>query len=52
MGWYHTGPRLREADLDINDLMGTFCDLPILVICDIQVLTKWGACVRGRDGWV
>lgn len=37
VGWYHTGPRLREADLDISDLMGQFCDVPILVICDIQV---------------
>lgn len=37
LGWYSTGPRLREADLDINDLMSQFCDDPVLVICDIQV---------------
>ncbi len=42
LGWYSTGPRLREADLDINDLMSQFCEDPVLVICDIQV----GVCGR------
>ena len=37
MGWYSTGPRLREADLDITDLMSNYCDMPLLVICEVQV---------------
>ena len=36
MGWYSTGPRLREADLDINDLVSKYCDMPLLVICEVQ----------------
>ena len=37
VGWYSTGPRLREADLDITDLMSNYCDMPLLVICEVQV---------------
>lgn len=37
MGWYSTGPRLREADLDITDLLSNYCDTPLLVICEVQV---------------
>ncbi len=37
MGWYSTGPKLREADLDINELIQQFCDHPVLVICEVQV---------------
>ena len=36
VGWYSTGPRLREADLDINDLVCNYCDNPLLVICEVQ----------------
>ncbi|CAD7705460.1 unnamed protein product [Ostreobium quekettii] len=36
VGWYSTGPRIREADLDINDLISRFCDNPVLVICEVQ----------------
>jgi 26S proteasome regulatory subunit N8 len=36
LGWYSTGPRLREADLDINDLFSRYVDSPILVICEVQ----------------
>lgn len=36
VGWYSTGPKLREADLDINSLLATFCDSPVLVICEVQ----------------
>ena len=39
MGWYSTGPRLREADLQITDLMTEYVDNPILVICEVQVST-------------
>jgi hypothetical protein len=37
IGWYHTGPRLREADLDIHQLLSNYCDNPILVISEVQV---------------
>ncbi len=37
MGWYHTGPRIREADLDITALMGNYCENPLLVICEVEV---------------
>lgn len=36
VGWYSTGPRIREADLDINELISRFCDDPVLVICEVQ----------------
>ena len=36
VGWYSTGPRLREADLDITDLMANYCETPLLVICEVQ----------------
>eukprot|EP01026_Neomeris_dumetosa_P019854 TRINITY_DN1800_c0_g2_i1.p1 TRINITY_DN1800_c0_g2~~TRINITY_DN1800_c0_g2_i1.p1 ORF type:complete len:297 (+),score=44.59 TRINITY_DN1800_c0_g2_i1:58-948(+) len=35
VGWYHTGPRLRESDLDINELMAKFVPNPVLVICEV-----------------
>lgn len=37
VGWYHTGPRLRQSDLDITELMARYCDNPLLVICEVQV---------------
>lgn len=43
VGWYSTGPRLREADLDITDLMSNYCDMPLLVICEVQV-SVWQQC--------
>eukprot|EP00884_Botryococcus_braunii_P014364 jgi/Botrbrau1/22929/Bobra.0030s0007.1 len=36
VGWYHTGPRLRESDLDIQELMTTYCAHPILVVCEVE----------------
>lgn len=36
VGWYSTGPKLKEADLDINQLISTYCDNPVLVICEVQ----------------
>ena len=38
VGWYHTGPRLRQSDLDITDLMASYCETPLLVICEVQVI--------------
>ncbi len=37
MGWYSTGPKIREADLDINALVTKYSDWPpVLVICEVQ----------------
>lgn len=36
IGWYHTGPRLREADIDIHQLIARYCDNPLLIICEVQ----------------
>mmetsp|Transcript_7216 Transcript_7216/g.15753 ORF Transcript_7216/g.15753 Transcript_7216/m.15753 type:complete len:329 (-) Transcript_7216:2715-3701(-) len=36
VGWYSTGPKLKEADLDINALIGQFCEHPVLVICEVE----------------
>jgi hypothetical protein len=40
VGWYSTGPKIRGADLDINDLMSHYCDDPVLVICEVQVYSS------------
>lgn len=38
VGWYSTGPKLKEADLDINSLLSKFTENgePVLVICEVQ----------------
>lgn len=34
VGWYHTGPRLRASDQEINDLMKQIIPRPVMVIVD------------------
>ncbi|DBA86209.1 hypothetical protein WJX77_005872 [Trebouxia sp. C0004] len=36
LGFYSTGPRLREADLDISDLLSSYAESPLLLICEVQ----------------
>lgn len=38
IGWYHTGPRLRESDIDIHKLITQYCEnnTGILVICEVK----------------
>eukprot|EP00879_Flechtneria_rotunda_P004994 GHRR01005270.1.p1 GENE.GHRR01005270.1~~GHRR01005270.1.p1 ORF type:complete len:341 (+),score=129.72 GHRR01005270.1:209-1231(+) len=36
IGWYSTGPRLREADISIQQLMTNYCSNPVLVICEVE----------------
>lgn len=43
MGWYSTGPRLKEADLDIQALLGGYVEHPVLVICEVEVRGLSGA---------
>ncbi|CAK7324910.1 unnamed protein product [Dovyalis caffra] len=36
VGWYSTGPKLRENDLDIHQLFHNYVPNPVLVIIDVQ----------------
>lgn len=36
IGWYHSGPRLRASDLQINELFKKYTPNPLLVIVDVQ----------------
>ena len=36
IGWYHTGPKLRASDLEINELLKRYTPNPLLVIIDVQ----------------
>lgn len=36
IGWYHTGPRLRESDLEIHALVAKYCEKePLLLIAEV-----------------
>ena len=36
IGWYHSGPKLRASDLEINELFKRYAPHPLLVIIDVQ----------------
>ncbi|CAI0411023.1 unnamed protein product [Linum tenue] len=36
VGWYSTGPKLKENDLDIHGLFSDYVPNPVLVIIDVQ----------------
>lgn len=36
IGWYHSGPKLRASDLQINELFKKYTPNPLLVIVDVQ----------------
>ncbi|KAF2280422.1 26S proteasome regulatory subunit rpn-8 [Westerdykella ornata] len=36
IGWYHTGPKLRGSDLEINELFKRYTPNPLLVIIDVH----------------
>ena len=36
IGWYHTGPKLRASDLEINELFKRYTPNPLLVSIDVQ----------------
>jgi len=36
IGWYHTGPKLRASDQEINDLFKRFMPRPVMVIVDVR----------------
>ncbi|GAA5801965.1 proteasome regulatory particle subunit [Mucor flavus] len=36
IGWYHSGPKLRSSDLEINELFKRYTPNPVLVIIDVK----------------
>eukprot|EP00898_Chlorokybus_atmophyticus_P007985 jgi/Chlat1/8188/Chrsp76S00611 len=36
IGWYSTGPKIRNNDLEVNELIRSYCSAPVLVIIDVQ----------------
>ncbi|KAI9716538.1 MAG: proteasome regulatory particle subunit [Candelaria pacifica] len=36
IGWYHSGPKLRASDLEVNELFKRYTPNPLLVIVDVQ----------------
>lgn len=36
VGWYHTGPKLRPGDVNINEVLRKFVADPVLVIVDVK----------------
>ena len=36
IGWYHSGPKLRASDLEINELLKRFIARPVMVIVDVR----------------
>ena len=36
VGWYHTGPKLRSSDLEINQVIKRYTPRPVMVIVDIR----------------
>lgn len=40
IGWYHSGPKLRQNDLRINEVFKTFTPNPLLLIVDVNSTDK------------
>lgn len=36
IGWYHTGPKLRSSDLEINEVIKRYTPKPVMVIVDVR----------------
>lgn len=36
VGWYHSGPKLRASDLEINELFKRYTPNPVLVVVDVK----------------
>ena len=39
VGWYHTGPKLHQNDIKINDKIREYCPQSVLVIIDAEPKT-------------
>lgn len=40
VGWYSTGPKLRQTDISINEQFRQYCSNPVLVIVDVNPNSK------------
>lgn len=36
IGWYHTGPKLRASDQEINEVFKRFIPRPVMVIVNVN----------------
>jgi 26S proteasome regulatory subunit N8 len=36
IGWYHSGPKLKSSDLEINEMFKKYTSNPVLVIINVQ----------------
>lgn len=36
IGWYHTGPKLRSSDQEINEVFKRFIPKPVMVIVNVS----------------
>lgn len=36
VGWYSTGPKIRAADIQVNELIKNYCNEPAFVIIDVN----------------
>jgi 26S proteasome regulatory subunit N8 len=50
IGWYHSGPKLRASDLQINELFKRYTPNPLLVIVDVQPKEVLYLLIQGRPG--
>ncbi|KAA1469313.1 Mov34-domain-containing protein [Dentipellis sp. KUC8613] len=39
IGWYHTGPKLRASDIEINEVFKRIIPRPVMVIVDVRPTT-------------
>jgi 26S proteasome regulatory subunit N8 len=37
VGWYSTGPKIKQNDLEINEVFRRYCPEPVLVVVDVQL---------------
>lgn len=36
VGWYHTGPRLRSSDIEVNEVIKRYVSRPVMTIVDVR----------------
>ena len=52
VGWYHTGPKLRPNDLEINRIIERYTSHPVLVVIEVkpkEVGLPTEAYIAGRE---
>ncbi len=36
LGWYTTGPKIKDHDTEINEVFRNYCPNPVLVVIDVD----------------